>query len=55
MMCPRKVGHRPVGDFDRLPIQGLVARVVGGEALVQDLEELSANVGDDQAPASSGF
>ena len=40
-----KVGHRPVGDFDCLPIQGLVARVVGGEALVQDLEELSANIG----------
>ena len=43
-----KVGHRPVGDFDCLPIQGLVARVAGGEALVQDLEELSANVGDDR-------
>ena len=44
-----QVGHRPVGHLDRLPVENLVTRMAGGEALVQDLKELFADVGGDRA------
>ena len=43
-----KIGHRPVADLDGLAIQHLVARVCRREALVQDGQELLADVGGDR-------
>ena len=44
-----KVGQWPVADLYRLPVQSFVTRVAGREALVQDLEELPADVGGDRS------
>ena len=42
-------GQGPVGHLVRLPVQGLVARVVGGDAFIQYLEELLADIGGDRS------